>query len=75
METKTKLLMTFKDSGGKRVSLAVDAPRADISEEEIRDTMALIVEKDIFSPGGEKLETMVEAKIVATDTTEYDLIF
>lgn len=75
MEIKTKLLMIFKDSDGKRISLTVDSPREDVTEEEIHAAMALIIEKDIFSPGGGKLESMVEAKIVQTDTTEYDLVF
>jgi hypothetical protein len=35
--------------------------------------MNLIVEKDIFFPYGSELVSAVEAKVVVTDTTEYDL--
>lgn len=74
METKIKLLMTFKDSEGKRVSLTVDSPKADLLEAEIHDVMNLIVEKNIFYPGGNALETLVEAKVIETNTTAHDLV-
>lgn len=74
METKIKLLMTFKDSEGKRVSISVDSPREDLTEEEIHGVMNLIVEKDIFSPNGGKFESILEAKVVETSTTVHDLV-
>lgn len=74
MEAKSKLLMTFKDSQDKKVSISVDDPKADLTEEEIKNTMELIVEKDVFSPKGGKLEAVLEAKVVETNTTEHDLV-
>lgn len=71
---KTRLLMTFKDEDDKRVSLTVDEPRGDIIEEEIKDVMDLVVSKNIFSPNGVNIVGTVEAKVVVTDTTEYDLV-
>ena len=71
---KTRLLMTFKDEDDKRVSLTVDEPKGDIIEEEIKDVMDLVVSKNIFSPNGVNIVGTVEAKIVVTDTTEYDLV-
>jgi hypothetical protein len=35
--------------------------------------MNLILSKNIFEPGGEGFAVLVDAKIVQTDTTEYDL--
>ncbi|MGL4911544.1 MAG: DUF2922 domain-containing protein [Romboutsia sp.] len=70
---KTKLLMTFKDEDAKRVSLTVDEPRADLTETEIKDVMDLVVSKNIFAPNGLDIVSTVDAKIVVTDTTEYDL--
>ena len=35
--------------------------------------MDTILEKDIFSPNGGSLVSSVSAKVVQTDTTEYDL--
>ena len=74
MNTTTRLIMTFKTELDKNVSLSVDNPRTDLIEEEISDAMTLIVAKGIFKPNGVPLVSMVEAKRVTTDTTEYDLV-
>lgn len=71
---KTRLLMTFQDADDKRVSLTVDEPRADITEADIKSTMDLVVANNIFAPSGLDIVKTVEAKIVVTDTTEYDLV-
>ena len=46
-ETK-KLVMVFKNSVGKNVSISIDDPKDNITETEIKTTMELIVEKNIF---------------------------
>ncbi|MGL5711562.1 MAG: DUF2922 domain-containing protein [Paraclostridium sp.] len=74
MNYKVKLVMTFLTQDDRKVSLSIDDPRQDLSERDIKDVMDLVVAKDIFAPNGEKLVGLVEAKVVATDTTEYDLI-
>ncbi len=74
METTKRLLMTFADGDGKKISLSVDDPRVDITEAEIKSVMDLVLAKNIFSPNGLNLVAAVEAKIVVTDTTPYDLV-
>lgn len=74
METKKRLLMTFISELGRKVSISLDDPREDITEDEIKEVMDLIVEKNIFAPNGADLVDTVEAKIVVTDTTEFDLV-
>ena len=74
METKKKLVMTFKTMDDKKVNLTVDNPRTDLTESEIKSAMVLILSKDIFAPNGEGLATLVDAKIVETDTQEFDLV-
>ncbi|WP_304969875.1 DUF2922 domain-containing protein [Romboutsia ilealis] len=44
-----------------------------LAETEIKEAMNTIIEKDIFSPNGGSLVSAVSAKIVQTDTTDYDL--
>ena len=73
MEIKTKLIMNFKTELDKKVSITVDSPRTDLTEEEIHDAMLLILSKDIFNINGSSLVSLVDAKVVTTDTTEYDL--
>ena len=74
MNSKTRLIMTFKTDLDKKISLSVDEPRADVTETEIKDAMELIVAKNIFKPSKAPLIALVDAKIVTTDTTEYDLV-
>ena len=75
MELNIKLVMTFKTTDDKKVSLTVDNPREDLTEEEVKTTMELIKEKNIFSPGGAYFASLFSAKVVETDTTNYDLVF
>ena len=73
MEQTKRLLMTFKTTDDKKVSLSVDNPREDITESEIKDAIDLVVSKNIFAPNGADIVSAVEAKVVVTDTTAYDL--
>ncbi|MGL4797669.1 MAG: DUF2922 domain-containing protein [Paraclostridium sp.] len=73
MVTTKKLVMTFLTGVGRKISLSVDDPREDLTEAQIIAAMDLVVEKNIFAPYGSNLASTVEAKVVSTDTTEYDL--
>ena len=73
METALKLIMTFKSQGDKAVNLTIDDPNDYLTEQEVIDTMNLIIEKNIFSPDNVDLKEVVKAKVVQTETTEYDL--
>ena len=66
--------MVFKNSVGKNVSISIDDPKDNITETEIKTTMELIVEKNIFKKNDYAFVEAVEAKIVTTNTTEYDLV-
>ncbi|MEG1286369.1 MAG: DUF2922 domain-containing protein [Romboutsia sp.] len=74
MNTEVKLLMTFMTQYGRKVSLFVTDPREDITEAEIKAVMDLIIEKNIFAPSGEDIVTAKDAKVVQTETTEFDLV-
>ena len=68
-----KLVMVFGTSKEKNVSLSVDKPKASLNETQIKSAMETIVAQNIFAPNGEDLVKCVEAKIVTTNTNEYDL--
>ncbi len=72
-EIETKLVMTFLNTLGKKVSLFVTDPREDLTEEEIKNAMDVIIEKNIFEPNGFDIVASVDARIVQTETTEFDL--
>ncbi len=69
-----RLLMTFKNREDKKISVGIDNPRENVAESEIKDVMDVILSKNIFNPNGLELIKKEEAKIVVTDTTEYDLV-
>ena len=73
MEQTKKLIMTFKTTDDKKISLSVDNPREDVLESEIKSAMDLVVSKNIFAPGGSDIAEAISAKVVVTDTTPYDL--
>ena len=74
METTKKLVMTFLTDEDKKVSLSIEDPKGNVSETEIKTCMDLIIARDVFAPNGEALVKAVEAKVVVTDTTAYDLV-
>ena len=41
---------------------------------DIKTAMDLVVSKNIFAPGGSDIAKAVSAKVVVTDTTDYDLV-
>lgn len=72
---ETRLLMVFSTTLGRKVSLFVSDPKEDLIETEIKEAMEQIVAKNVFAPRfGEELETALEAKVVQTTTTGYDLV-
>lgn len=68
-----RLVMVFATNGDKNVSLSIDKPKASLKETEIKTAMETIITQNIFAPNGEDLVKCVEAKIVTTNTNEYDL--
>ena len=74
METKKRLVMNFKTTGDKKVSISVDDPRDDLTEFEVKAAMTLILSSNIFLPNGDELAALVDARIIETDTTSYDLV-
>lgn len=69
-----KLTMKFKTGKGKSVTISLDNPKENITEQEIKDAMDLIVEKNVFFIDGSDIVSTVEAKITTTDETVHDLI-
>ncbi|MGL5715828.1 MAG: DUF2922 domain-containing protein [Paraclostridium sp.] len=74
METTRRLVMAFADEDNNRVSLTIEDPKSDLLEIEIKDFMEMVVAKNVFAPNGVALVSALEAKIVVTDTTPFDLV-
>ena len=74
METTLKLVMSFERADGEKVNLTINDPKSSISESEIKSAMEVIVAQNIFAPNDMDLVAPLTAKIVQTETTEYDLV-
>ena len=73
MKTTKRLVMVFKTDADTNVSLSIDNPKDNLQESAIKSAMELIIAKDVFAPKEEKLVALVEARIVVTNTNEYEL--
>lgn len=74
MDENKKLVMIFKNSAGKKVTISIEDPKDDLTEEQIKNAMDTIVAKNVFKKNDYALVEAVEAQIVTTQTTDYDLI-
>mgnify|MGYP004503489805 CR=1 FL=1 len=72
--SEKKLVMSFKNSVGKVITITIEDPKDSLTEAEIKATMDTIVEKNIFRKNNYEFVEAVSAKIVSTETTEYDLV-
>ena len=73
MDTKV-LYMTFKNALGNSCTISIEDPKDDITEQQVKDYMDLVIQKNIFQPKGYDITTTVSAKVVNANTTEYNLI-
>ena len=73
MKTTKRLVMVFKTDSDNNVSISVDNPKDNLQESAIKSAMEIIIAKDVFAPKEEKLVALVEARIVVTNTNEYEL--
>ncbi|QGP92630.1 hypothetical protein MGLY_20170 [Neomoorella glycerini] len=65
-----RLELIFQNAAGRRTTLAVQDPRDNLTEAEVRSVMELILARNIFtSPGGD-LTAIVGARIVTRDVTD-----
>lgn len=74
MDENKKLVMIFKNSADKKVTISIEDPKDDLTEAQIKSAMDTIVAKNVFKKNDYALVEAVEAQIVTTQTTDYDLI-
>ena len=73
MKTTKRLVMVFKTDADTNVSLSIDNPKDSLQESAIKSAMQIVIDKNVFAPREEKLVALVEARIVVTNTNEYEL--
>ncbi|WP_031514100.1 DUF2922 domain-containing protein [Desulfofalx alkaliphila] len=68
------LEMIFVNAGGSRVTLRVADPQPALDEQQVRDAMEAIVEKDVFTSSGGSLVGIVAARIVTREVTDLNIL-
>ncbi|MFJ7979815.1 DUF2922 domain-containing protein [Lysinibacillus xylanilyticus] len=67
------LELQFETASGKTTTVAIDAPKPKVTEEEIRQVMQTIIAKNVFDGQASALVAMSGARIVDRQVTEFEL--
>lgn len=68
-----RLLMSFRNAAGNRVSLSVDDPREDVTDAEVKAAMQTVLTQNIFTANEEDLVAIVDATIIETTRTDLNV--
>ncbi|MGF7057878.1 DUF2922 domain-containing protein [Brassicibacter mesophilus] len=68
-----KLEMTFKNQIDGKARISIDAPRADLTEAEVKTAMDNIIAKNLFNATGGDLVAVAGARVITTDVQELTL--
>ncbi|MFA5537108.1 MAG: DUF2922 domain-containing protein [Bacillota bacterium] len=69
MET-TRLEMIFFTEEGKKATISIQDPKEDVTAQEVETVMGLIVDKDVLTSKGKKLEQIASARLVTRGVEE-----
>lgn len=73
-KVRNQLVITFKTESGDTYNFTMSNPKDDISEAEIKEIAQCILDNNIFLPSiGAELNAFVKAKVVNTETDQFDL--
>lgn len=64
------LQLNFNTASGKKVTMTVDEPRADLTEQSVEAAMQEIIASDVFELNGAPLASAAGARIVERNVTE-----
>ncbi len=68
-----RLLMSFRNAAGNRVSLSIDDPREDVTDAEVKAAMQTVLTQNIFTSNEADLVEIVDATIIETTKTDLDV--
>lgn len=74
MEKVKTVTMRFKREDNKIYAVSIKNPKDDVTEQEIKTVMDLIVAKNIINPKGVKLVSTHDAKLINTESEVLDLV-
>ena len=68
------LVLGFKNTEGRSVSLSLAAPREDLTGAEVAQVMQEIIDRNIFTSSGGDLAEIANARVVSRQVTELALV-
>lgn len=69
-EMAKTMQLNFNTATGKKVTLTVDEPRADLTAQSVESAMQAIIASGVFEVDGAPLETAVSARVIERNVTE-----
>ncbi|MFJ8086592.1 DUF2922 domain-containing protein [Lysinibacillus sp. NPDC095746] len=67
------LELQFETAAGKTTTIAIDAPKPNVTAEEIQQVMQTIIAKNVFDRQASALVAMTKARIVDRQVREFEL--
>ncbi|SOC06228.1 hypothetical protein SAMN05880501_104216 [Ureibacillus xyleni] len=68
------LELKFDTEIGKIVTISISDPKPNLTPDQIKTAMTAIIDSDVFHKEGYKFTAINQARIVARDVTEFDLM-
>ncbi len=68
-----RLELQFINEAGTRATIGLADPREDLTDEEVRDAMELILAENVFTSARGDLTAIAGARIVTREVAEFDL--
>ncbi|SMC00035.1 Protein of unknown function [Thermanaeromonas toyohensis ToBE] len=65
-----RLELIFQNASGRRITLTVQDPRADLTSGEVQATMEFILSRNIFTSSGGDLVAIAGARVVSREITD-----
>ncbi|MEN2983576.1 MAG: DUF2922 domain-containing protein [Dictyoglomaceae bacterium] len=71
LSSRKYIRFIFLDSGGGRFTLRIPDPKDDVTEQELLETMDLIINQNIFQGRSGDLVAKVDARVIETNISDY----
>ncbi|MCS7201804.1 MAG: DUF2922 domain-containing protein [Dictyoglomus sp.] len=71
LSSRKYIRFIFLDSGGGRFTLRIPDPKDDVTEQELLETMDLIISQNIFQGRSGDLVAKVDARVIETNISDY----
>jgi|YelNatPaOPRAMG01_1025707.scaffolds.fasta_scaffold02741_15 hypothetical protein len=71
LTTRKYIRLVFLDSGGSNFTLRIPDPKDNLTEQDLLNTMDLIISQNIFQGRSGDLVGKVDARIIETNISDY----